>query len=222
MITRLVVVPGKVYLRDPHSPQASKAGRATASNIGFGYLATCKKAYAEGVALFYGENTFYLPAGGYEHTEEYFNDILQPHHRAMIRRFGIRLSLSDLDLSILDNIAQTPVIWRLEISHQLMVTWRKKASRAVGWWPYRTNAETGVLPTLEVEAIPGSEHVTADRSEDATYWFGQAGPDVMLPVMKSRAFVRGQVASKIRDNGWERTREWLLEEIQGGGKDMMD
>lgn len=70
---------------------------------GFQLLATCKQACAEGHAVFYSSNVFYLPPGPLEETHRCWQT-LQPQHRAMIKKVGILMSLKDLTPAVFEQV----------------------------------------------------------------------------------------------------------------------
>lgn len=107
MVMGYVLVPGDVYplssprpaecqtLRDEQLPE-DRPRRLP----GFQLLAACKQTQAEGQRLYYEENTFHLPPGPVEHTEEWLVS-LRPEHRDMIKSVCFVPSFNDLTPAIL-------------------------------------------------------------------------------------------------------------------------
>ena len=89
-IMHFILVPGSILLRRPHDHYE----RASSAQ----FLATCRQAYEEGHAIFYGLNTFYMVPGSLKHTLRYF-EILRPEHRALIQTLGIEFTLEDADVT---------------------------------------------------------------------------------------------------------------------------
>ncbi|CAD6590022.1 MAG: hypothetical protein ASARMPREDX12_004928 [Alectoria sarmentosa] len=127
MIMELVLVPGQVFIggykhikRDhkysllqgtlhrvvktvyKHSGRDSKSTRVR-HPPGFQLLATCKQACAEGHAVFYTSNVFFMAPGPLENTLCSLKT-LRPQLRAMIRKVGITMSLIDLTPSVFEQV----------------------------------------------------------------------------------------------------------------------
>ena len=88
VIMHLILIPGSIHLRRPEDHHTRSSG--------FSFLATCRQAYEEGRALFYGLNTLYMVPGSLEHTLQYF-DILRPENRALIKTLGTEFTFGDAD-----------------------------------------------------------------------------------------------------------------------------
>ena len=100
-----LLVPGKLYLRNPVPKRDSLAGHASGWSgnweRGLAYLATCRLAHQEGHGLYYGQNMFYLPRGDISDTLRFFY-VLDPKHSALISSLGLEIGLFNLTLDIFD------------------------------------------------------------------------------------------------------------------------
>ena len=102
-IMDLVLVHGIVH---PYRPVSESSTRIPdpkakiAPQSGIQLLATCRKAYEEGHALFYGSNTFHLPP---IMTFDWA-DSLQAKHKDMIKRVSTTLGLDELTADMISQI----------------------------------------------------------------------------------------------------------------------
>ena len=112
------------------------------------FLSVCRTAYEEGHAMFYSQNTFYLPHGPLSHTRDYF-DKLRPENKRLIRKMVLEISLWDLDLTAFDDIeaqlrakdvvkGQLPPDrsvknWVPPIVYNIISTWRSKLAWLRDW-----------------------------------------------------------------------------------------
>lgn len=112
------------------------------------FLSVCRTAYEEGHAIFYSQNTFYLPYGPLSHTKGYF-DQLQPDHRKLIRKLVLDITIWDLDVTAFDEIEnqlrskdvvkgrlppdKSVEDWVPPIAYNLISTWRSKLAWLRDW-----------------------------------------------------------------------------------------
>ena len=169
-IMRYTLVPGKVYLRNPClgnpslGPFTAGVFRQT-STSGFQLLATCKQIYREGIAMFYGENTFYLPPGLLKHTEVFFDEVLSTGHRNMVRHLGIRFSLDDLPLDGYHDYPPAFVVQippAPDIAMELWFMWTEKVNMMLSWYKSQAHAGNAVTATLHVEGLALAAGVRPD------------------------------------------------------------
>lgn len=66
----------------------------------FQFLAASRQTHYEGQAMFWNQNTFYLPRGPLPHAQFFFGNVL-PQHKALISSIGIQFSLLDLTDGVL-------------------------------------------------------------------------------------------------------------------------
>jgi len=97
---------------DPHYNQSSQDESLTGKQLpkpsyykppGHQLLSACKQTQEEGHRLFYETNTFHLPPGPVEHTQEWLNK-LSSEHKKMINSVSITLSSADLTPGMLADL----------------------------------------------------------------------------------------------------------------------
>lgn len=76
---------------------------APAATTAIGLLGTSKRIYEENHAIYWSQNTFYLPRGPAHHSRVFFKNI-SPAHKKLIKSIGIQFSLADMTLEALDYI----------------------------------------------------------------------------------------------------------------------
>lgn len=211
-ITRLVIAPGKVYLRDPHDHGPKTIARSKEPRTSFGYLATCTQFYDEGIRLFYEENVFYLPPGDVQDTRTYLQEIITPQHRIWIRHFGMALSTTDPRDVDLDDEGVPGFNFLRALCRILLKTWFDKVACALGRNDNHRVEGVGE-PHIDLQGIPGSENVEFPSSRII---LPHAWDEHSMVIAKSTMFVWHLVKAKIREIGPERARKWLLTELERG------
>lgn len=68
---------------------------------GLMFLVASKQIYREGLAMFFSQNTFYIPYGHYDYSTCYFDE-LDDAPATLIRHFALRYSIHDLTPEILE------------------------------------------------------------------------------------------------------------------------
>ncbi|KAI4189300.1 MAG: hypothetical protein L6R41_001569 [Letrouitia leprolyta] len=112
------------------------------------FLSVCRTVYEEGHAMFYSQNTFYLPYGPLSHAKGYF-DRLQSDHRKLIRKMVLDITIWDLDITAFDEIEnqlrskdvvkgrlppdKSVEDWVPPIAYNLISTWRSKLAWLRDW-----------------------------------------------------------------------------------------
>lgn len=102
---------------------------------GINLLATCKQVYEEGHLLFYGLNTFCLPAGSWVEVHRWCFD-LQPIHRFMIKTVRLTLTLADRPPQVSDKMDAAPD-WDHymagDVLRPLVIIWWEKVEYVKRW-----------------------------------------------------------------------------------------
>ncbi|KAL8822070.1 MAG: hypothetical protein Q9191_007190 [Dirinaria sp. TL-2023a] len=159
-IMRYALVPGKIYLHNPHHrPRRANISPPQSPPISaFQLLGTCKQIYREGITLFYSENTFFLAPGLLKYTSFFFNSVILTNHRSMIRHLGLRLSLEDCPEDIIHPQIHNPKFAiRIppfpDINTEFWLTWTEKARMLLAWYRVQVEAGNGDAATLHVEGL---------------------------------------------------------------------
>ena len=187
-------------------------------------LATCKQACAEGYAVFYASNCFFLPTGSVELARKCLHAI-QPQHRDLIKTFGLVLSHKDITPAVFDKAYQDmrgrwgaslkdrprwqdsiqAEQWGTSVAAQLGEIWKEKyklalaASKGLGHLKYR------VARSLEERGGQGTTGVVAftDVEGEMDDW----PPEIREHVLSTARFVSGSVEACVSEEGWKALRK---------------
>ncbi|CAF9943775.1 MAG: hypothetical protein ALECFALPRED_001233 [Alectoria fallacina] len=241
MIMELVLVPGQVFVGDynhikrdhkssvlqgtlyrmiktdsKHSGRDSKSTRVR-HPPGFQLLATCKQACAEGHAVFYTSNVFFMAPGPLENTHRCLK-ALKPQLRAMIRKVGITMSLIDLTPSVFEqvhhemrvrygnNIVVRPSLvqgtrWSELVEKQLRDIWKEKLDYIL------THFRNVKL--LRIVVPEDSRESQAEDLAEPSALFEEMGdtiyegPKIRNALWRATKCVREDVEDMVSNDGWK-------------------
>lgn len=99
-------------------------------------LVSCKTAYFEGHYLYYSSNMFHLPPGSFKDTFRWV-EALQPKHKNLIRRIGLRFGLSDMTPAMIEDVNTYCAAKDLNVSAFMIVhlyrVWEAKLLHLANW-----------------------------------------------------------------------------------------
>ena len=249
MIMELVLGLGDVYLDKPkprkpdHKPSRFQGALHRAiktvskykdkpSNLtripqppGFQLLATCKQVCAEGHAVFYSSNIFFLPSGSVDHARDSLK-ALQPQHRQMIRVLGLDMSVKDLTPTVFEKAYQTMRVrygntlkarpnfvqgeqWGILVPGQLKDIWKQRLCLAV------TPSEGLISLKYRVARNSDPDANVKDGDDLLGFLNMESGevdwsPEVRNPVWYTAELVREHVADIVINEGWKALRRQVI------------
>ena len=193
---------------------------------GFQLLATCKQICAEGHAVFYSSNIFFLPPGSIDHARNSLN-ALQLQHCKMIRVLGLDMSLKDLTPAVFEQAYQTMRSrygntlkaranfaqgrqWGILVAEQIKDIWKQRLCLAV--------TPSGGLISLKYRVAKNSENPDANvKDDDDLLGFLNSendgidwSPEIRNPVWYTAMLVREHVEEIVRNEGWKALRKQVI------------
>lgn len=205
-----------------HTFKGSKSKRLPHPS-GFQILATCRQACAEGLAIFYSSNIFYLPPGPI-HTVRQALNTLQPQLRVLAKGMSVRTGLSDLTPAVFEDIQQEMrerlgnriatrprAAWGTQlgdlVEKKLMSIWEEKIDFVLTHWGFsaRVRAITLKNPGEEMEAeeedMEGIETIFQGNVDSIAWvrWY-------RLESKRTAKLAGRYIEQMVNEDGWKAAR----------------
>lgn len=250
MIMELVLVFGDVFLDRPkprrpdHKPSRFQAALHRAIKTvskhsnnhskltrisqppGFQLLATCKQICAEGHAVFYSSNVFFLPPGSIDHARNSLK-ALQHQHCQMIRELGLDMSVKDLTPAVFEQAYQTMRTrygntlkarpnfaqgqqWGILVAEQIKDIWKQRLCLAM------TPSEGLINLKYRLAKNPEDPDANAKDDDDLLEFLNMENdevdwsPEVRNPVWYTAKLVREHVEDIVSNEGWKALRKQVI------------
>ena len=194
---------------------------------GFQLLFTCKQACAEGHAVFYSSNAFFMPLGP-RNNMQHALELLQPQHRAMIRCVGITMGLQDLTPAMFQDIHHA-----MEVHYGNTITIRPTLTQAIQWrklvekqlrgiWMEKVNflvdhmhCKMFLVRVVKIVKVDGLDRSFAvdltetvesmEEEDEASLWSQQARSVWQLALR----LVREDFEELVKNQGWKAMRDMV-------------
>lgn len=214
------------------APKADKSILAPPEPLpAFQLLAASRKIHIEGQAMFWSQNTFYLPHGPLPHTQFYFGNVLG-QHKALISSIGIQFSLLDLTDGVVaavdDLLCGCPQEgWEIEGQYGIRLfqaasvctialawIWTSKLAWIRGWKGLKElkldilQDPSIVLDGKELGVLLegiGSKRVEHPYNYRCSFW----PPELHWPFADATRGLNKKLRTIIEEIGWLRFMRWL-------------
>lgn len=189
---------------------------------GFQLLATCKQVCAEGHAVFYSSNCFFLPQGSVDHARNKLKT-LQPQHFDRIKILGLDMSANDLTpanfeqahhsmqlryghaLTAKPNFVQGQQ-WAIVMTELLDAIWKRKlylvvstAPKHAGYIKYKVAMDP---EELDLRNSAGSVGYNTEEDHEVGWPL-----ELRNPVCYTAMIVRLHIADIVANEGWKALRK---------------